>query len=216
MTVVAIDGPAGAGKSTVARAVASRLHFTYVDTGALYRALAVAALDAGVDPHDPGGLARLADRIEIRLHEDRVFLDERDVTARIRHPDVTAVVSDVAAHPAVRRAMLDRQRKMAAAGGVVMEGRDIGSAVVPEADLKVFLTASLEERARRRWEETRAAYGSLEEVTAAIQARDRTDSTRRASPLVRADNATIIDSTDKTVDDVVEEIVRLLRTDGRT
>lgn len=209
-TVIAIDGPAGAGKSTVARAVAKRLGLTYVDTGAMYRALALAALEAGLDANDPAALAELAATTEIGLERDHVFLGQRDVTKRIRGADVTAIVSAVAAHPEVRRSMVRRQREMAAAGGVVMEGRDIGSAVVPHADVKVFLTASLEERARRRWEEMPGGDASLQEVLAAIDTRDRTDATRRASPLVRSVGAAIIDSTDKTVDEVVDAIVGLV------
>lgn len=212
--VIAIDGPAGAGKSTVARSVAARLGFTYVDTGALYRALALAAIEDGVPPHDAAALAAVAERADIRLQGDRVFLEDRDVTGRIRAADVTAGASTIAAHPAVRRSMLARQRALAAAGGVVMEGRDIGSAVVPDADVKVFLTASLKERARRRWAEEPSTHTSLDEVIATIDARDRSDSTRRASPLVRAPDATLIDSTDRSIDEVVDAIVALVEGDG--
>lgn len=212
MWVIAIDGPAGAGKSTAARAVADWLGLTYVDTGALYRALALAALEAGVEPDDPHGLVSIAEGAGIRLDRNRVLLGDRDVTDRIRTPDVTAIVSEVAAHPAVRRSMLDRQRRMAAAGGVVMEGRDIGTAVVPEADLKVYLTASLEERARRRWEEAPAAYGSLATVMDTIAARDRSDAGRSVSPLAQAADAAVVDSTDMSIADVVDAIVGLVET----
>lgn len=206
MSVIAIDGPAGAGKSTVARAVAKRLGYTYVDTGALYRALALAALRAGLSVDDAEELARLSGRIEVDLRDEMVFLDGEDVTARIRSKDVTEIVSSVAAHPEVRSSMGGRQRDIARGGGVVMEGRDIGTAIVPDATTKVFLTASLEERARRRFVQDSGGGGSLEEVTAGIEERDRSDSTRAASPLARHADAVVVDSTGLTVDEVVDRI----------
>src|SRR5438270_12789875 len=150
MRVVAIDGPAGSGKSTVARAVASRLGIAYLDTGAMYRSVAFAAIQRGVDPADGEALAKVASGLDIRLG-DRVFVDGVDATAPIRSPEVTAVGSAVAAHPPVRAEMVHRQRRWAAAhGGGVAEGRDIGTVVFPDADVKVFLTATEDERARRR------------------------------------------------------------------
>ena len=206
MTAIAIDGPAGAGKSTVARAVADRLGFTYVDTGAMYRALALAAIERGVG--DPEGLADLARSIDIASAGGRILLDGADVTARIRAADVTAEVSRVAAEPGVRDALVTHQRERAARENVVMEGRDIGSAVLPDAPLKIFLTASLEERAKRRSAET---GGQPDEVMAAIRARDEADSGRSASPLVVAPDAVSIDTTGRSIESVVDEIVRLAR-----
>jgi len=206
MTAIAIDGPAGAGKSTVARAVAARLGYRYVDTGAMYRALALAAIERGVD--DSPALADLASSIVLGSRDGRTLLDGADVTERIRAADVTAKVSTVAAHPEVRTALVAHQRRVAAAENVVMEGRDIGSAVLPDAPLKVFLSASLEERARRRALETGEAS---EDVKAAIEERDLADSRRAASPLIRADDAVHIDTTGRTIDEVVDEIVELAR-----
>ena len=206
MTAIAIDGPAGAGKSTVARAVAARLGYRYVDTGAMYRALALAAIERGVD--DSPALADLASSIVLGSRDGRTLLDGADVTERIRAADVTAKVSTVAAHPEVRTALVAHQRRVAAAENVVMEGRDIGSAVLPDAPLKVFLSASLEERARRRALEMGEAS---EDVKAAIGERDLADSRRAASPLIRADDAVHIDTTGRTIDEVVDEIVELAR-----
>src|SRR5215204_3321794 len=151
--VIAIDGPAGAGKSTVARAVAKRLGFTYLDSGAMYRCVALAALERGADPGDGGAMGDLAASLAIALDGDRVELDGRDVSAAIREPRVTDASSVVSTHPAVRGAMVAEQRRLIAAGRYVAEGRDIGTVVSPEAPLKVFLTASPQERARRRAEQ---------------------------------------------------------------
>ena len=208
MPVVAIDGPAGSGKSTVARAVAKRLGVAYLDTGAMYRSVSFAALRDGIDPADGEALAKLAGNLEIELG-DRVLVDGTDATAAIRGPDVTAVVSTVSAHPAVRADMVRRQRQWAAEhGGGVAEGRDIGSVVFPDADVKVFLTASEEERARRRQRDDRAPDVSA--VAADLARRDALDSNRATSPLVAADDAVVIDTTGRTVDDVVDQIVGLL------
>ena len=209
MPLVAIDGPAGSGKSTVARAVAARLGLAYLDTGAMYRSVAWAALRHGVDPTDGAALARLANGLEIEL-DDRVVVDGVDATTEIRGPQVTAIVSAVSAHPAVRAAMVRRQRRWAEeGGGGVIEGRDIGTVVFPHADLKVFLTASEEERARRRQRDERAA--DVDAVAADLARRDTLDSNRAASPLRSADDAIVIDTTARTVDDVVNQVVGLLR-----
>ncbi|HEU4481070.1 MAG TPA: (d)CMP kinase [Actinomycetota bacterium] len=210
MTVVAIDGPAGAGKSTVARAVADRLGFRYVDTGAMYRALALLALEAGADPEDGPALAELLDghRLDAGRHE--VWIDDREVGARVRDPDVTALVSRVSRHPEVRSLLALRQRELASATDVVMEGRDIGSTVVPTAEVKVFLTASLEERARRRWLERPDAGAGLADVQAAIAARDAADEGRSESPLVQAPGASVVDTTGRSIEEVVSEVVRLV------
>jgi cytidylate kinase len=194
--VIAIDGPAGAGKSTVARAVADRLGFTYLDTGAMYRSVALAALERGGDPGD------LAPFLDIHLGE-RVTLDGDDVTERIRRPEVSERASEVAARPEVRRAMVDKQRALMATGNWVAEGRDIGTVVAPDAAVKVFLTADEHERARRR-----AAELGLDEdaVLADQRARDERDRTREASPLAPAPGAVELDTTGLTVDEVVERI----------
>jgi cytidylate kinase len=208
MPVVAIDGPAGSGKSTVARAVANRLGIAYLDTGAMYRSVAFAALAQGVDPGDGETLAKLARGLDIQLGE-RVLVDGEDATAAIRGPEVTAIVSAVAAHPPVRAEMVRRQRRWADEhGGGVAEGRDIGTVVFPDADAKVFLTASEGERARRRQRDDSAP--DVQAVAAALAQRDAVDSTRAASPLRPADDAVVIDTTGRTVDDVVDQVLGLL------
>ena len=208
MPLVAIDGPAGSGKSTVARTVAGRLGAAYLDTGAMYRSVALAALERGVDPTDGEALAKLAGALDIEVGE-RVLVDGVDATTAIRGPDVTAVVSAVSAHPPVRAEMVRRQRRWAEArGGGVLEGRDIGSVVFPHADVKVFLTASEEERARRRQRDEDAP--DVKAVAADISRRDTIDSTRAASPLRPADDAVVIDTTGRTVDEVVDEVLGLL------
>ncbi|MGH2790608.1 MAG: (d)CMP kinase [Actinomycetota bacterium] len=213
MTVVAIDGPAGAGKSTAARAVARALGFDYLDTGAMYRAVALAALERNLPPDDPDVLGSLADSIQIELRGEQVMLDGRDVSVAIRKDPVTAIVSRVAAVPGVRRAMAVRQRHIAESSDVVMEGRDIGTAVAPDAEVKIFLTASIRERAERRAGQSgRAAdEGVIEDLVRSIEERDQADTSRSDSPLVRADDAVLIDSTSKGVEEVVEEIARAVR-----
>jgi cytidylate kinase len=201
--VIAIDGPVGAGKTTVARAVAARLGLRYLDTGAMYRSVALAALRQGIDPEvaEPEEVAAVAREAKIEVDE-RVLLDGVDVTAQLRTPQVGRAVSAVAAQAEVRTVLVERQREWARRhGGGVVDGRDIGSVVFPDADLKVFLTASEEERARRR---------EGDETAADLARRDRLDSTRSASPLVAAPGAEVIDTTGRPVDDIVEEIVSLL------
>jgi CMP/dCMP kinase len=195
--VIAIDGPAGSGKSTVSRALAARLGMDRLDTGAMYRAVAWAALDRALDPADRPAVAEVARSVTIVVGE-RVTVDGTDVTVTIRGPEVNAAVSAVAANPEVRAVMVRRQREWAAEhGGGVVEGRDIGSVVFPEADLKIYLTASAEERARRR----------PEEGADALSRRDRIDSTREVSPLGVAEGSRVIDTTDRPVEDIVEEVV---------
>jgi cytidylate kinase len=211
--VIAIDGPAGAGKSTVARAVAHRLGFEFLDTGAMYRAVALAALERGIDLEDSVALTALVDEVAIDLQGDVVTLNGRDVSQVIRGPDVTAAVSKVAAVEGVRTAMAALQRARADAGSVVIEGRDIGSAVVPAADIKIFLTASVEERARRRAHQLGLATDgtSLRELARTIGDRDRADAERKASPMVMANDAVEVDSTGKSIDEIVDEIARAAR-----
>jgi len=218
--VVAIDGPAGSGKTTTARAVAERLGYRYLDTGALYRALALAVIRSGIkDPHGEGALAicRAARvRPEWRGRAMRVLLDGEDVSEEVRSSEVTRLVSPLSARPEVRALLVDLQREAGREGGIVVEGRDIGSVVFPEAGLKVFLVADPEERARRRWRELEASGvpASLEEIRRAIDERDRRDSGRSVAPLVRAKDAVEIDTTPLTIDEQVDRIVRLAREAG--
>ncbi len=199
MRVIAIDGPVGSGKSTVARAVADRLGLDCLETGAMYRAVAAAVFRAG-DGVDP---AELAHRVHIEIDRGRIVVDGEDLTAEMRAPEVGRTVSRVAAIPEVRARLVALQRQWVADhGGAVVEGRDIGSVVFPDAELKVFLTATPEERARRR---------SDDEDADAVRRRDRIDSTRAVSPLVIPDGAVVVDSTGLTVDEVVDHIVGLLR-----
>lgn len=216
--VIAVDGPAGAGKSTVAQAVAKRLGYVYIDTGAMYRALTLQAARCGVSPDDGDALVRLLENTDIRLvnhpeakEKNRVLLNGEDVTEAIRSPEVSDAVSKVASHPDVRKHMVRMQQALAAEGGVVMDGRDIGTTVLPKAELKVYLTADVRARAERRWRELRAAGHDvdLEEVYKAILERDRQDKERAESPLRAADDAVIIDSTDCPIEEVVNKVLEL-------
>jgi cytidylate kinase len=209
--VIAIDGPAGSGKSTIAARLAKRLGYVNLESGAMYRALALKALEQQASLDDEGALRELAEqtRIELAPREEGncVLLDGRDVSQRIREADVTAAASRVSIHPAVRKIMVARQRAMGQGGGVVMEGRDIGTAVFPNADVKIFLDADAGVRAERRvLQDATIAPQDAQRVMAEIVARDRRDRTRANSPLVAATDAVIIDSTRKSIDEVVEEI----------
>ena len=205
--VVALDGPAGAGKSTVARAVAARLGVEYLDTGAMYRAVTFAVLRRGVSVTDTVEVARLATVIDLDISATSVVVDGVDATAAIRGREVTDAVSAVAANQAVRTVLVDRQRAwVAARGGGVVEGRDIATVVFPDAALKLFVTASPRVRAERRVAET---GGDVAEVEASIIERDRRDSTRDSSPLLLADDAIEFDTSDLDIDEVVAEVVRL-------
>ncbi|MDR7481347.1 MAG: (d)CMP kinase [Armatimonadota bacterium] len=215
--VVAIDGRSASGKSTVAEAVAIRLGFRHVDTGAMYRSVALAALRRGIPLHDADALAALAASLEIDLRAaaggSRVIVDGEDVTEAIRAPEVGDAASVVSAVPGVRAALVARQRQLGQTGAVVVEGRDIGTVVFPDAEVKVFLDASLEERARRRHEElaARGVRVDLDDVRRQQAERDRRDETRAVSPLRPAADAVVIDTTGRDAQDVVEEIVRLVR-----
>ena len=209
--VIAIDGPAGAGKSTVAKGVARALGFTYLDSGAMYRAVALAALERGIDPDDGERLGELAWELDINFDRDSIHLDGKPVEGRIRSPEVTVAASRVSVHPQVRQAMVKRQRELIASGNYVAEGRDIGTVVSPESPLKVFLTADEQERARRRAVDSGEP---VDEVRQAIGDRDRRDQERADSPLRRAPGAVHIDTTDLTRDEVVEEIAKLARERG--
>jgi CMP/dCMP kinase len=200
VTIVAIDGPAGAGKSTVARAVARRLGFTYMNSGAMYRCVALAATERAADPRD------VAATLEVEPSE-RVLLDGREVTARIREPDITEAASRVAADPSIRAALVDKQRQMLASGDWVAEGRDIATVVAPDADVRVFLTADPSERARRRAVELGA---DRSRVLAEQTIRDERDSTRAHSPLKPAPGSVVLDTTDLSFDEVVDRVVGLV------
>jgi cytidylate kinase len=213
--VIAIDGPAGAGKSTVAKAVASRLSFIYIDTGAMYRAVALWAMRAGVPVTDVHKLEQLAREAAVTFEagSQRVFLNGEEVTGGIRTPDVSAMASRVSAVPGVRRALVEKQRELAGETSVVMEGRDIGTVVFPDASIKIFLDAAPEVRASRRTREL-AERGENSDRTATAQAiaeRDQRDRTRSEAPLVQAPDAVYIDSAAMTVPEVVETILKVVR-----
>ena len=215
--IVAIDGPAGAGKSTVSRALASRLAFGYLDTGAMYRAVALAALRAGVDPSDPAGVERVLRGVRVGLTPSpdglRVSLGDDDVSEQIRVPEVSSAASIVARHSAVRSALVAHQQSILASGDWVADGRDIGSVVCPRAEVKVYLTADPDERARRRFDEfgsASPAAPTFESVRSDIERRDAQDATRSDSPLVVADGAVVVDSTGRSVDEIVREIANLV------
>jgi cytidylate kinase len=209
--VIAIDGPAGAGKSTVARGVAAGLGFTYLDSGAMYRCVALAAARAGVDPDDGEATGALARELEIAFEGRAVLLDGEDVSDRIRTPEVSAAASRVSVHAAVRAAMVERQRELIAAGSYVAEGRDVGTVVSPEAPLKVFLGASPAERARRRAAETGQPVA---EVLEAQAERDARDSGREHGALRAAEDAVELDTTGLDADEVVDRVVGLARERG--
>lgn len=207
--IVAIDGPAGAGKSTVGRAVAVRLGLDYLDTGAMYRAVTFAALRRGIDPSDEDDVAVLAIEVEMTLDDASVTVDGVDATVEIRGREVTAAVSAVAANARVRAELVRRQRSWVSThGGGVVEGRDIGSIVFPDATLKLFVTASPRVRAERRVAEI---GGDVSEVEASIIERDRKDSTRADSPLTETSDAVVVDTTDLSIDEVVARILDLMR-----
>jgi CMP/dCMP kinase len=207
LRVIAIDGPAGSGKSTVARAVATGLGLAYLDTGAMYRAVTFAAIRRGIDPEDVDVVARLAEQLEIEV-ADTVMVDGVDATIEIRGPEVSRAVSAVAANPAVRRELNRRQREWAAAhSGGVIEGRDIGSVVFPDAAVKVYLTANDNERAARRSKEVLAM--DYDQVAAEIARRDHADSTRTLDPLTIAPGAVVVDTSGRSVSDVVNQVLDL-------
>jgi cytidylate kinase len=209
--VIAIDGPAGAGKSTVARGVAAALGFTYLDSGAMYRSVALAALRAGVDPDDAESVTELARGLEIAFDGPAVSLGGAVVSAEIREPEVTRAASRVSVHQGVREAMVERQRELIAAGSYVAEGRDIGTVVSPDSPLKVYLDAGDAERARRRAAQTGEP---LDAVLAAQAERDRRDSEREHGALRPADDAVQVDTTGIPVDAVIGRIVELARERG--
>ena len=210
--IIAIDGPSGAGKGTVARSVARALGFRHIDTGAMYRAVAWLARERGIAVDDEAALAGLAASVPFDLEDGRVNIDGHDVSSAIRTSEMDLAASTVARLPALRAALVARQQQMGAAGRVVMEGRDIGSVVFPHADVKIFLDASPEERAKRRASDPAHSGSSIDLVAVArdIRARDARDTTRSASPLVTAADAVVIDTTGRSIDDVVHQVLGLV------
>lgn len=211
--VVTIDGPAGAGKSSVARRLARRLSVRYLDTGAIYRSIALFLDRRAIPPRDTDALRAALRGVSIELRDEAVFLNGENVSAKIRTPHVDGIVSPYSALGCVREALLELQRKQVQYGSLVVEGRDVGSAVFPEAPLKFFMTASAEARARRRFLELerRGESVSFEEVLSQIRARDRIDSTREASPLRRPEDAVLVDTSEMTEDEVLECLERRVR-----
>jgi len=217
--IIAIDGPSGSGKSTLGRMLARELGLLYIDTGSMYRAVALAVIESTMNAHDDVAVGDLAERIEIDLGGDpdslRVFLDGHDVSSRIRDEDVTQISSIVSTIPAVRRAMVERQRELGKRGAV-MNGRDIGTVVFPNADVKFYLDAAIEERAERRLAEEREhnPEANFAQTLADITERDRRDTTRADSPLRTADDAIVIDSTGQSISEVIQRMVTLVRERG--
>ena len=215
---IAIDGPSGAGKSTLARQIAKELGFLYVDTGAIYRTLALAALRKGVAPSDSAGVLAVLQAITIDLRHgadglQHMYLDGEDVTDHIRTPEVSAGASGGSAIPEVRAFLMDMQRSLAASRDVVMDGRDIGTVVLPQADVKIFLTASAEDRAQRRYEEllTRGTQVDYDTVLRDIKERDQRDSSRAAAPLCQAEDAVLVDTTGNTQEESFALLLNLIR-----
>ena len=212
---IAIDGPAGAGKSTVARRIARKMGYVYLDTGAMYRALAVTALKRGVDLHDGKVLGEMAKGLRIKVADDRgvfrVWVDGEELTGFLRDPETDKAVKFLAMHRPVREVLVSIQQELAKQGGVVMEGRDIASVVMPDAEVKVFLTANLRERARRRWSELQAKGipASWEEVLDELTKRDEKDQERDWGRLVLADGATLIDTSGKTLAEACDQIAEI-------
>ena len=213
--IIAIDGPAGAGKSTIASRLARKLGYVNLESGAMYRALALKAIDHDASFDDEGALVKLAENSRIQLEPtiggNRTLLDGKDISSRIRERDVTEAASRISVHPKVREWMVAHQREMGAGGGIVMEGRDIGTKVFPDADLKIFLDADPVVREQRRMEQQKIKGDVAASVAAELRERDRRDRTRAASPLVAADDAIVINSTALSEDEVLEQVERLVK-----
>ncbi len=214
---IAIDGPAGAGKSTLARRCASHFSFLYVDTGAIYRTLGLAALRRGIDCKDAVAVTDLLPQLDIRLRynengEQRMYLDGEDVSEEIRKPEISICASDVSAHADVRRYLLEMQRRLARENDVIMDGRDIGTVVLPNAEVKIFLTASAEERARRRMRdlEKKGIAQDYESILEDIRYRDRQDSGRAAAPLKAADDAVLVDTSELSFEESFEKLCNVI------
>lgn len=209
---ITVDGPAGSGKSSVGKRLAEKLKFTYIDTGAMYRAIALRAFELGISADDDEGLNELCGGVELKFDGDNLFMDGRDVTSDIRTPEMDALSSAFSSRAPVRKEMIALQRRMAADGGVVMEGRDIGTVVLPDADAKFFITASPEVRGQRRYKERieRGEDVDLDKIVSDMVKRDDNDSRRELSPLKPAEDATIIDTTDINIDEVITIILKKL------
>ena len=210
---IAIDGPSGAGKSTIAKALAATLKIDYIDTGAMYRAIGYKIVREGVDMYDEAALEAMLKTTDVDLSEGKVLLDGEDVSGKIRTPEMSKMASDCSALGAVRVKLVELQRGMAKSKSVIMDGRDIGTVVLPNADLKIYLVASAEERALRRYHES-VAKGmtvSLEQLTEDMKARDHYDMNREASPLRKADDAVELDTTHLSIDAVVETVLNLIK-----
>lgn len=217
MIKVAIDGPAGAGKSSIAKRAACELGFVYIDTGAMYRAVAVYAIENGIEINEevltPGVLDKIKIDIAYDKGEQRIFLCGKDVSERIRQSDASIGASNAAVIPAVRLKLVELQRRLAEKSSVIMDGRDIGTYVLPDAEVKIFLTASVDERARRRFDEMRekGCEADYEQIKRDIEYRDKNDSERKFAPLKQAEDAVLIDSSDMTIDEVTERVIGLVK-----
>ncbi len=211
--IIAIDGPSGVGKGTVSRAVARALGYTHVDTGAMYRAVGWAAIAEGLPLTDEAGVGALAAALRLNVEDGRVVVNDTDITREVRTPDIDKAATAVARMPKVREILVERQRALARGRGVVMEGRDIGTVVFPAADVKIYLDASPEERARRRAADPAHGGGPQEiaAVATALAARDKIDTTRAVSPLMVAPDAVVVDTTDIPADVAVERVLRIVR-----
>ncbi|NLY19409.1 MAG: (d)CMP kinase [Clostridiaceae bacterium] len=216
---IAIDGPSGAGKSTMAKIVSKELGILYLDTGAMYRAVALKAIKSGIGTKDSAALAKMVEDIDIRIDykdgQQKVYLDGEDVTEDIRTPDVTVGSSDVAVFPEVRKKMVDLQREIAKTNSVVMDGRDIGTHVLPNAEVKIFLTASAEDRAKRRYEELKekgTLKQTFDEIKQEMEYRDKNDSNRIVSPLKKADDAILLDTSGLSIEESAKKILDIVRT----
>ncbi|MBE0503602.1 MAG: (d)CMP kinase [Desulfuromonadales bacterium] len=215
--IIAIDGPSGAGKSTLSKLLAQQLNYVHLDTGAMYRCVAFAAMEQGIDPDDQERLGTLAQQLKIELVHtlsgDRVLLDGSDVSTAIRTPEVSLLTSRVSAAPQVRKALVALQRRLGEAGGVVLEGRDIGTVVFPQAQVKFFLSATAAERGQRRYAElvAKGVTVSLQQTISEVVARDLADSEREHAPLLQADDAVVIDSTNLNIDQVLTAMVEVVK-----
>lgn len=211
--IVAIDGPAGSGKSTVTHLLSKKLGYTHIDTGALYRAIAFQAIEFGLSLDDGLKIGNLAKKLNLSFRDGKIHVEDSDVSSYIRTPEISSAASKISAYPEVREALLGLQRKMGENGGVVLEGRDIGTVVFPNAQLKFFLTANVDSRAKRRQIEleSKGTYLDLEDVKRQVIERDKADTERKHAPLKKADDAIEVDTTSMTIEEVVEHLAKYVR-----